>query len=119
MIRRKIESKRFFFALLFIIIIFISNGLIFSGSNQFPGETSTNSNKDNKYTESLKISDVGDNITGTGTNQDVRIYSSNTSVNLNDNQEYFEIPSSNSDEMYLTYGSFNFTFQNNYTTDYI
>ena len=119
MVRRKNENKRLFFTILFIVIIFISNGLILSGSNQIQRETNVNSNIDNENSQSLKISSVGDTITGTGTNQSVRVYANNISVNQNDNQEYFEIPSSGSDEMYLTSGSFNFAFQNNYTTDYI
>ncbi|MFX1377254.1 MAG: hypothetical protein ACFFA0_15735 [Promethearchaeota archaeon] len=63
--------------------------------------------------------DVDNYIVGIGDNQDVRIYVNNKSENLNDNQNYFEIPSVTSDDMYLTYGDFNFTFQNNFTTEYI
>ena len=59
-------------------------------------------------------------ITGSGDNQDVRIYAINTSSSNDDNQESFDIPSmSTTDTTYLTYGNFNFTFQNNYTTDYV
>jgi hypothetical protein len=62
---------------------------------------------------------VNDYITGSGVDQDVRIYVSNESENLSDNQEFFEIPSLTTDDMFLTYGDFNFTFQNNFTTDYV
>jgi len=76
---------------------------------------------DKELVKSPKTSDpnLNDYINGTGVNQDVRIYGNNKSKNLNDNQEFFEIPTYNSDDMYLTYGDFNFTFQNNFTTDYI
>ncbi|MCK4285450.1 MAG: hypothetical protein KAX18_04575, partial [Candidatus Lokiarchaeota archaeon] len=58
-------------------------------------------------------------ILGSGDDQDVRIYVNNESSNLNDNEEFFKIPSIPTDDMFLTHGDFNFTFQNNYTTDYI
>ena len=35
------------------------------------------------------------------------------------NENFFEIPSLPSEDMFLTYGNFNFTFQNNFTTNYI
>ncbi|MFX1447466.1 MAG: hypothetical protein ACFFCG_04955, partial [Promethearchaeota archaeon] len=58
-------------------------------------------------------------ITGSGSNQDVRIYALNSSAS-NNNQVSFDIPSmSTTDTTYLTYGNFNFTFQNNFTTDYL
>ncbi|MFX0148482.1 MAG: CARDB domain-containing protein [Candidatus Hodarchaeota archaeon] len=58
-------------------------------------------------------------ITGAGDPQDVRIYAENNSYTI-DNNQYFEIPSiSSTDTGYLSYGNFNFTFQNNYTTDYV
>ena len=62
---------------------------------------------------------LSDTITGSGVDQDVRIYVNNISKNLNDNQEFFEIPSSATEDMFLTYGNFSFSFQNNYTTDYV
>ena len=59
-------------------------------------------------------------ITGSGDNQDVRIYAENSSSSNINNQASFDIPSmSTTDTTYLTYGNFNFEFQNNYTTDYI
>ena len=59
-------------------------------------------------------------ISGTGDNQDVRIYVLNNSFSNDNNQNFFNIPSMSTNEStYLTYGNFNFTFQNNFTTDYI
>jgi hypothetical protein len=57
-----------------------------------------------------------DYITGSGVNQTVRLYMINESESY-DNLNYFNIPSP-MDKMYLAYGDFNFTFQNNYTTDH-
>jgi len=59
-------------------------------------------------------------ISGTGDNRDVRIYVLNNSFSNDNNQNSFNIPSmSTTESTYLTYGNFNFTFQNNFTTDYI
>ena len=59
-------------------------------------------------------------INGSGDNQDVRIYALNSSYSNDNNQGFFDIPSmSVTDTTYLTYGNFNFTFQNNYTTDHV
>lgn len=59
-------------------------------------------------------------ISGTGDNQDVRIYALNNSFSNVNNQNSFDIPSmSTTESTYLTYGNFNFTFQNNFTTDYV
>ena len=59
-------------------------------------------------------------ITGSGDNQDVRIYAINSSSSNDNNQASFDIPSlSTTDTTYLSYGNFNFTFQNNFTTDYV
>jgi len=59
-------------------------------------------------------------ISGTGDNQEVRIYALNNSFSNENNEDSFNIPSmSTTESTYLTYGNFNFTFQNNYTTDYI
>jgi len=119
--QRQKEIKQVLFITFFITTIFLSNVLILNNfilhldnridNNSYEGvldEIHLNSN--------LNLSDT---ITGSGVDQDVRIYVNNVSENLNDNQEYFEIPSSNSESMILTYGNFSFSFQNNYTTDYI
>ncbi|MHA1240854.1 MAG: hypothetical protein ACTSQU_08670 [Promethearchaeota archaeon] len=59
-------------------------------------------------------------ISGTGDNQEVRIYALNNSFSNDNNQNSFDIPSmSTTESTYLTYGNFNFTFQNNFTTDYV
>ncbi|MFX1409061.1 MAG: hypothetical protein ACFFA6_01815 [Promethearchaeota archaeon] len=115
MIQRKKELKRIFFVLFFIIIIFLTNLQIFTNLN-----LEKNNSFENKEIESVPLtSDIDDPIIGAGDDQDVRIYVNNISENTNDNQGYFEIPSLSSEEMYLSYGDFNFSFQNNYTTEYI
>ena len=59
-------------------------------------------------------------ISGSGDNQDVRIYALNNSFSNVNNQNSFDIPSmSTTESTYLTYGNFDFTFQNNFTTDYV
>ncbi len=116
MIRRKKEIKRIFVVVFFISLIFITNIQILTNLNL----EEENNNFENKEIETLPLSsDIDYTIIGAGDDQNVRIYTSNMSENTNDIQEYFEIPSLSSEEMYLTSGDFNFTFQNNYTTEYI
>ncbi|TFF92938.1 MAG: hypothetical protein EU544_06635, partial [Promethearchaeota archaeon] len=59
-----------------------------------------------------------DSIIGSGVNQPVRYYATTNKSDSLDNHKSFEIPAP-SDNMYLKYGKFNFSFQNNFTTDYI
>ena len=119
MVRLKKKVKRISLTLIFISLICISNIQIFN--NLYSPKVKFVNNDFNELDEKPLNSDskLKDYITGPGVNQSVRIYVSNQSVNTNNNEEYFEIPSLNTDDMYLTYGEFNFTFQNNYTTDYI
>jgi hypothetical protein len=115
--QKKKEIKGVILVVFIISIVLVSNTQFFSISN-LVGEDS----HDDTGLEYLPISsdlNVDDDITGSGNDQDVRIYVNNESENLNNNQDFFEIPSVSSDDMYLTYGDFNFTFQNNFTTDYI
>lgn len=115
MIKCKKELKRGFFVIVLILLIFLTNLQIFTTSN-----LENDNNIENNELEIVpRRSDIENSFNGTGDDQDVRIYTSNASENTNDNQEYFEIPSLSAEEMYLTYGDFNFTFQNNYTTEYI
>ena len=62
--------------------------------------------------------DMDDSTKGSGVNQSVRIYVNNQSESLN-KEGFFEISSVPSKDMFLVNGDFNFTFQNNFTTDYI
>ena len=101
----------------FISIVLVSNIHFLSSSNLSRGVSF-----EDEGLENLPISsdlNVDDYITDFGNDQDVRIYVNNKSENLNNNEDFFEIPSVTSDDMYLTYGDFNFTFQNNFTTDYV
>ncbi|MFX1312324.1 MAG: hypothetical protein ACFFHD_06895, partial [Promethearchaeota archaeon] len=99
----------------------MSNALVFHNFIFIKNKGVDNNYSDKEIIKSPKSSNSNlyDYINGSGVNQDVRIYGNNISENLNDNQEFFEIPTYRSDDMYLTYADFNFTFQNNYTTDYI
>jgi hypothetical protein len=67
----------------------------------------------------IAINQLTDIFTGSGVNQDVRIFGNNKSENLLNNEGYFEIPSIPTEDMFLVHGDFNVTFQNNFTTDYI
>jgi hypothetical protein len=115
--RQKKGIKRVIFFIVIISVILISNVQIFNHSNLIK----ENANVVDKLDEIPISSDVkvNDLITGSGDDQDVRIYANNKSQNLNNNQEYFEIPSLSSEDMYLSSGDFNFTFQNNFTAEYI
>ncbi|TXT53531.1 MAG: hypothetical protein BAJALOKI1v1_2380001 [Promethearchaeota archaeon] len=61
-------------------------------------------------------SDIDEIINGSGIDQKVRVYMENQSSIYN-NFEFFDV-SAPSDTAFLTYGDFNFTFQNNFTTDH-
>jgi len=106
---------------LFVVIIFLSNAQILSNLNISQNEKINNIFKEGVLDEFSLSSNfnISSPITGPGVDQDVRIYTNNKSKNLSDNQGYFEIPTIPTEEMFLTYGDFNFTFQNNLTTEYI
>ncbi len=95
--------------------------LIFSNFNLYQDDKINNPTNEGELDNLLLSSNTNldEKINGSGVDQDVRIYVNNISENLNDNLEYFEIPSLPSEDMVLTYGDFNFTFQNNFTTEYI
>ncbi|MHA1986410.1 MAG: hypothetical protein ACW98D_07220 [Promethearchaeota archaeon] len=117
MIRQKKEIKRIVIVVIFVSLILITNVQFLNHSNLI--EENSNENRELEHLPNTSDLDLDDYIVGSGDNQDVRIYVNNESDNLNDNEEFFDIPSIPSDDMFLTYGDFNFTFQNNYTTDYI
>ncbi|MFX0081271.1 MAG: hypothetical protein ACFE94_05915 [Candidatus Hodarchaeota archaeon] len=116
MIRHKKEMKRVVIVVIFISIVLISNLQIIHRDNLIK----ENITGDDQLGELPNIADlaIDDYITGFGVDQDVRIYANNESEGLNDNQGFFKIPSITED-MYLTYGDFNFAFQNNFTTEYV
>jgi hypothetical protein len=117
LIRQKKEIRRIVIVVLFISFIFISNVQFLNHSNLIEDNNNEIIGLENlPNTSDLNLTDY---ILGSGDNQDVRIYVNNESSNLNDNEEFFKIPSIPTDDMFLIYGDFNFTFQNNYTTDYI
>ncbi len=95
--------------------------LILNNFDLYQSDKNNNTSKEGILDE-INISsnlNLSDTITGSGVDQEVRINVNNVTQNLNDNQDYFEIPSDASEEMFLTYGNFSFSFQNNYTTDYV
>lgn len=120
--RRKKETKKILLVSIFIISIFLTSTQIFNGFNFTEFNNDDHDLNDNEIKNLSLSSDpyLSDYyLTGSGDDQDVRIYVTNTS-SLANNQNYFDVPSmSNSIDSYLTYGDFNFTFQNNFTTDYI
>ena len=120
--RRKKEIKQIFIVSIFVISLFLTNTQIF---NEFNFAEINDDGQDLDYNEIMNLSPssvpyLSDYyLTGLGDNQDVRIYVTNTSSLVN-NQKSFDVPSmSNSIDSYLSYGDFNFTFQNNFTTDYV
>ncbi|MHA1190874.1 MAG: hypothetical protein ACTSP9_01090 [Promethearchaeota archaeon] len=120
--RRKKETKQILLVSIFILAIFLTSTQIFNDFNFAEINDDGQDLYDNELQNLSLSSDpyLSDYyLTGSGDNQDVRIYSTNTSSLIN-NQKYFDIPSmSNSIDSYLTCGDFNFTFQNNFTTDYV
>ena len=102
-----------------MLIIFASNVVIFTNFNNYQDNNSINAYKGKEIDKTPLNSNLNDAISGIGDNQSVRIYINNQSENINDNMNYFNISTNPSQDMYLNYGAFNFTFQNNYTTDYI
>ncbi|MHA2268454.1 MAG: hypothetical protein ACXAB8_11715 [Promethearchaeota archaeon] len=117
MIRQKKEIKRIAIVVFIVSFILISNVQFLTNSNLI--KESNNGIRGLEDFPNISALNSSDYITGSGDDQDVRIFVNNESNNLNDNEEFFKIPSIPSDNMYLTYGDFNFTFQNNYTTEYI
>ena len=117
LIRQKKGIKSVAIVVFFILIVFISNVQIINHS--FLLKENINDESQLVNLPNSANSDVDEYITGLGVDQDVRVYVNNVSENLNDNQNFFEIPSITSDDMYLTYGDFNFEFQNNFTTEYV
>jgi len=116
LIRRKKEIKRVFFVVLLIITIFLSTVQII---NTFDGTQDKKSNHAIILDKSPIISDLDDIISGSGDNQNVRVYGNNQSENLQNNEDYFEIPALPTEDMYLSYGNFSFQFQNNFTAEYV
>jgi hypothetical protein len=121
--RRKYKARQIFVVSIFIISIFLTSTPLFYNFN------SIFTNSQNEDLNNKEIKDVSANsnpylndyyITGSGNDQQVRIYATNSSSSNINNQDYFDIPSMSSiDDTYLTNGDFNFTFQNNYTTSHV
>ena len=118
--RRKNEIRNALIVSIFIITILLTNVYIFTHFNV------KDINTRNEFTDiyqDLELSDdpyLSDKYkTGSGIDQDVRLYVKNSSSSLN-NEDNFQIEAmSSTDTCYLSEGNFTFEFQNNYTTDYV
>ncbi|NHJ19749.1 MAG: hypothetical protein EAX91_02310 [Candidatus Lokiarchaeota archaeon] len=121
--RRKNDVTRIIVASMFIIFMLLANIQIFSNFNHNTNNTLEQYWSDREENPESSAADpylTDYYITGSGSNQDVRIYALNNSNSNANNVGSFNIPSmSTTDTTYLSYGNFNFTFQNNFTTDYI
>ncbi|MFO8018740.1 MAG: hypothetical protein R6U96_08905 [Promethearchaeia archaeon] len=118
MIRHKYGKKAFIVtACVIFLIVFSSIGNFSNLSNNKPPIANDKSQRvnDDKLV-SAAPDDLEGSITGQGENQTVRFYMDNNSKSY-DNSGYFEIPAP-ANKMKLNKGDFNFTFQNNYTTEY-
>jgi hypothetical protein len=101
-----------------LVNIQIFNGLYLDSSNDQP--TNLLNDDNNLFSSETDPYLTDYYTTGSGDNQDVRIYALNSSYSNDNNQGFFDIPSmSVTDTSYLTYGNLNFTFQNNFTTDHV
>ncbi|MFX1497687.1 MAG: hypothetical protein ACFFBH_09190 [Promethearchaeota archaeon] len=108
--------KRILLLTVFVLSILLSNIQIYPNENFIQNDVNFDQ-KDLSSSADGYLSDYY--ITGAGDPQDVRIYGQNSSYTI-DNNHYFNVPSISSTQTgYLSYGNFNFTFQNNYTTDYV
>lgn len=122
-IRRKKEARRIFVVSIFIISIFLTSTLLFYDFNSVIVNSQKEEINDNEIKDlSLSLDPYLNDyyITGSGNEQEIRIFATNTSSSNINNQNYFDIPSMSSvDDTFLTSGDFNFTFQNNYTTNHV
>lgn len=118
LIRQKKKVKGIFIVSIFISTILLSN---IYGQFLFNPKRNQDNGFNNEKEDFLQYSyqsDLSDyEITGIGTFQEVRAFFSNQSESL-DNTGSFNI-SAPTNNMKLSYGDFNFTFQNNYTTEYV
>ena len=121
MIRQNKDTKKIVLAIVLLGIFFISNLAMINQQIPF-GNTNKDDEVINEFNQNNPASSVGkENLTeyiiGEGVNQTVRLYMSNIS-SAYDNQNSFNITAP-TDKSYLVRGDFNFTFQNNFTTDHV
>ncbi len=118
--QRKKDIKIVLLASLFILIFVISsiptsNNLQPIKNEDINDPPNNKENENSPFSSDLNLTDY---ITGLGVDQDVRLFMANKSESNLNNEEYFEITSPDSN-MFLSYGDLNFTFQSNFTTEYI
>ena len=123
MIRRKKEARQVLVVSIFVISIFLTSTPLIYNFNSLLFGPQQEDLDDNKINDLLMSSDTYLDdyyITGSGLDQQVRIFATNDSSSNINNQEYFDVPSMSSiDDTYLVSGDFNFTFQNNFTADHV
>ncbi|MGV9202644.1 MAG: hypothetical protein ACOC44_01315 [Promethearchaeia archaeon] len=119
MIRNKYRKKALVLtAGLIFIIIFANYAMFNSPFYHKPSFTDHNSMEEEaKNVPNTAQTDLEEYFTGQGVNQTVREYMENVSSTY-DNSKYFDIPSPVENGT-MTKGQFNFTFQNNFTTEYV
>ena len=118
LIRQKKKVKNIFIVSIFISTIFLSNIYAqFLFDPIIHQNNGLNEENENSLQFSYDLDLLDYEITGIGTSQEVRAFFSNQSESLG-NYGSFNI-SAPANNMKLSYGDFNFTFQNNYTTEYI
>jgi len=120
LIRQKKKVKGIFLACILVILILFSNIAPYTGYNSIMNENNSSVPFNEERDEQPKTSaaNLTTYITGEGVNQTVKLYMSNISKSLDNQDGNFEIPAP-ADNMYLDYGDFRFEFGNNYTTEYI
>ncbi len=118
MVGRQKEFRKILYISIFVSCIFFSNIIRINNLNPPLSEKKNNDSLILDKLDNPIISNSNLNLTsyisGEGVNQTVRIFVENSSFS-NDNRYNFNITSP-MENMNLTYGEFNFTFDNNYTT---
>ncbi|TFF88501.1 MAG: hypothetical protein EU550_01160, partial [Promethearchaeota archaeon] len=116
LIRNKKRIKKVVFGSIFLVVLLLSNIVIFYNFHS----TNLNIFDNNNYEIDAHLSgkNLNEFINGTADDQEVRVYMQNQSTSYNNNNGLFNI-SAPGDNTYLTNGDFQFEFQNNFTTNYI
>ncbi|MFX1382391.1 MAG: hypothetical protein ACFFBP_08070, partial [Promethearchaeota archaeon] len=112
------NSTKIFVICVFVSLIVSSNILLISSLSPIKGKGDNSLYEDSINLDTSALFDLSDYfITGTGNSLETRTYAENLSYS-NNNLGYFNIAAPTT-PMRLSYGEFNFTFQNNYTTEYV
>ncbi len=119
--RKSSNKKKIILTSLFLVLIFLSNFDVLSNLNNIYNSNPNINEKDDDFGRIPFIStsnlNLTDSINDTGVNQTVRLYVVNQSASNNNNINSFSIPAP-ANNMYLMYGDFNVSFQNNFTAEH-